>query len=94
MLASRRNASPAPRITELLTSTAADPPDQADFTEPPVVDDLRRSREVASLLKIIRSAFVKKRRRDLSDVGGGLDRPGLLVEGITGYCPCSRSPLP
>ena len=80
VLAWLREESPAPRIPVLLTATAADPPDMAEFNEPPVVDYLPKPFALAGLLESIRSAVAKKGRREPSNLDRVPGYPGLLVE--------------
>ena len=80
VLAWLREESPAPRIPVLLTATAADPPDMAEFNEPPVVDYLPKPFALAGLLERIRSAVAKKGRREPSNLDRVPGYPGLLVE--------------
>jgi DNA-binding response OmpR family regulator len=59
-----REQRPAPGIPVLLTATAADPPDAAEFNEPPVVDYLPKLFALAGILESIRSAVTSKGRRE------------------------------
>ena len=75
VLAWLREENRAPRIPVLLTATAADPPEIAEFNEPPVVDYLPKPFALVGLLEGIRSAIAMKGRRKRSN----LDRvPGYL----------------
>lgn len=68
VLAWLREESPAPRITVLLTSTDAVPPDMAEFNEPPVVDYLPKPFALTALLESVRSAVARKKRSEPSNL--------------------------
>ena len=68
VLAWLREASPASRIPVLLTATAADPADMAEFNEPPVVDYLPKPFALTALLEKVRSAVARSGRREPSNL--------------------------
>ncbi len=80
VLAWLREESRAPGIPVLLTATAANMPDVAEFNEPPVVDYLPRSCTLAGLLAKIRSAVAKKGRMDPSNSNRVPRYPRRLVD--------------
>ncbi len=80
MLAWLREESRAPRIAVLFTATAANPPDVAEFNEPPVVDYLPKSCTLAGLLEKIRAAVAKKGRMDPSNPNRVRRYPRLLAD--------------
>ena len=69
VLAWLREQSPAPGIPVLLTATAADPADLAEYHKPPVVDCLPRPFALAGLLESIRSAAARRARAEPTKPG-------------------------
>ena len=68
VLAWLREESRAPSIPVLLTATAADPPDLAEFNEAPVVGYLPKPFALTALLESVRSAVARRGRREPSNL--------------------------
>jgi two-component system phosphate regulon response regulator OmpR len=80
VLAWLREQSPAPGMPVVLTATAGNPLDMAEFKDPPVVDYLPKPFALTALLESIRSTVANKGRREPSNLDRVPGYPGLLVE--------------
>jgi len=94
VLAWLREKGPAFRTPVLVTGAAADPPETAEFNEPPVVDYLPKPFRLAELLESIRSAVAKNGTKGAVKPGSCSWLPAASFRLRKGYPPWSSPPRP